>query len=70
MCYPADGHKPYIEAVWEAFGGDVDFAQIIKEYGPGDESGSKQAHRRYSPGTVPYCTSCCGEHSIANQCAL
>ena len=36
----------------EAFGGDVDYAMIVKEYGPGDEGGSQQAHRRYSPGTV------------------
>ena len=48
----SDGHKPYLIAVEEAFGGDVDYAMIVKEYGPGDESGSKQAHRRYSPGTV------------------
>ena len=44
----SDGHKPYLEA----FGGDVDYAMIIKEYGPGGDSDSKQAHRRYSPGTV------------------
>ena len=38
-----DGLKAYREAVWEAFGGDVDFAQIIKEYGKdGDD-------RKYSP---------------------
>ena len=48
----SDGHKPYLIAVEEAFGGDVDYAMIVKEYGPGDESGSQQAHRRYSPGTV------------------
>ena len=48
----SDGHKPYLIAVEEAFGGDVGYAMIMKEYGPGDESGSKQAHRRYSPGTV------------------
>ena len=49
----SDGHKPYVIAVEEAFGGDVDYAMLIKEYGPGDDAdGSKQAHRRYSPGTV------------------
>ena len=47
----SDGHKPYLIAVEEAFGGDVNYAMLIKEYGPGDDDG-KQAHRRYSPGTV------------------
>ena len=40
-----DGLKAYREAVWEAFGGDVDFAQIIKEYCK-DETGDE---RKYSP---------------------
>jgi IS1 family transposase len=40
-----DGHKPYLEAVEEAFGGDIDFAQLIKIYGT---SGDTQT--RYSPG--------------------
>ena len=49
----SNGHKPYLIAVEEAFGGDVDYAMIIKEYGnPADDDGSKQAHRRYSPGIV------------------
>jgi IS1 family transposase len=29
-----DGHKAYLEAVEGAFGGDVDYAQVIKTYGP------------------------------------
>jgi IS1 family transposase len=40
-----DGHRPYLEAVEEAFGGDIDFAQLIKIYG---SSGDTQT--RYSPG--------------------
>ena len=40
-----DGLKAYREAVWEAFGGDVDFAQIIKEYGK-DPAADE---RKYSP---------------------
>jgi len=40
-----DGLKVYREAVWEAFGGEVDFAQIIKEYGK-DPAGDD---RKYSP---------------------
>lgn len=39
-----DGHRPYLEAVEGAFGGDVDFAMLIKIYGV-QEGGEK----RYSP---------------------
>ena len=46
-----DRLRTYKEAVEGAFGGDVDFAQVIKEYGklPGEDN-----ERRYSP---PVCTS-------------
>ena len=40
-----DGHKPYLEAVEGAFGRDVDYAMLVKQYGPG----STQDQRRYSP---------------------
>ena len=40
-----DGLKAYVGAIENAFGGDVDYAQIIKVYGT--ESGSD--NRRYSP---------------------
>ena len=40
-----DGLKAYRETVWEAFGGDVDFAQIIKTYGKDGEADE----RKYSP---------------------
>ncbi len=43
-----DGLKAYREAVWEAFGPDVDFAQIIKEYCKADGIDNE---RRYSPAT-------------------
>lgn len=45
-----DGLSAYVGAVEDAFGGDVDSAQVIKEYGkePGDDN-----ERRYSP---PVCT--------------
>jgi len=33
-----DGHKAYLEAVEGAFGGDVDFAQLVKIYGATPES--------------------------------
>ena len=43
-----DGLKAYREAVDEAVGGDVDFAQIIKTYGKAEEIDNE---RRYSPAT-------------------
>ena len=42
-----DGHKAYLEAVEGAFGGDVDYAMLIKLYG--DASGAKGHERKYSP---------------------
>ena len=41
-----DGNKAYLEAVEGAFGGDVDFAQLVKLYG---EAGNKGPERKYSP---------------------
>jgi IS1 family transposase len=45
-----DGHKPYLSAVEDAFGADIDYATLTKLYGadPADE-------RRYSP---PICLGC------------
>lgn len=40
-----DGHKPYLEAVEGAFGCDIDYAMLVKHYGPG----STTDQRRYSP---------------------
>ncbi|WP_339715975.1 IS1 family transposase, partial [uncultured Sneathiella sp.] len=42
-----DGHKAYLEAVEGAFGGDVDYAQLIKIYG--GPSGNKGHEKKYSP---------------------
>lgn len=42
-----DGHKAYLEAVEGAFGGDVDFAQLVKLYG--ESADGKRAERKYSP---------------------
>jgi len=39
-----DGHKPYLQAVEDAFGADIDYAMLIKLYGQ-DPEGEK----RYSP---------------------
>lgn len=41
----SDGHKPYLEAVEGAFGGDIDYAVIQKIYGTAPEA----ARGRYSP---------------------
>jgi IS1 family transposase len=40
-----DGHKAYLTAVQEAFGEEVDFAQLVKLYGPAPDDEA----RRYSP---------------------
>jgi IS1 family transposase len=39
-----DGHCPYLEAIEGAFGGDVDYAMLVKHYGAAPEG-----QRRYSP---------------------
>ena len=39
-----DGLKAYREATWEAFGGDVDFAQIIKQFGKDGEADERKAN--------------------------
>ena len=41
-----DGHKAYLEAVEGAFGGDVDYAQLVKIYG---SQGGNSPEKRYSP---------------------
>lgn len=41
----SDGHKAYLEAVEGAFGGDIDYAMLIKLYGNAPEA----AKGRYSP---------------------
>lgn len=39
-----DGHKPYLQAVEDAFGDDIDYAQLVKIYGEGPKT-----EARYSP---------------------
>ena len=41
-----DGHKAYLEAVEGAFGGDIDYAMLVKLYG---DLGGRTAERKYSP---------------------
>ena len=47
-----DGHGAYLQAVVGAFGIDVDYAQLIKIYGPTPDTVGPE--RKYSPGE------CCG----------
>jgi IS1 family transposase len=42
-----DGHRAYLLAVPGAFGGEVDYAQLIKVYG--SDANPKKPERRYSP---------------------
>jgi IS1 family transposase len=46
----SDGHRAYFDAVEDTFGADVDYAQVIKIFGP-----AKTVLGRYSP---PACTGC------------
>jgi IS1 family transposase len=45
-----DGHKAYLNAVEDAFGGDIDYAQLHKVYGA-----SSETFARYSPGKCIGC---------------
>jgi IS1 family transposase len=47
-----DGHRPYLEAVEDAFGGDIDYAMLVKHYGAAPEG----AQVRYSPAEVISCS--------------
>jgi hypothetical protein len=49
-----DGHRPYLSAVEEAFGADVDYAMLIKLY-----KGGVQDETKYSP------AECLGAHKEA-----
>lgn len=40
-----DGHKVYLKAVENAFGGGIDYAMLMKQYGEGPQS----PERKYSP---------------------
>jgi len=41
----SDGHRPYLEAVESAFGTEIDYAMLVKLYGPDPA----ESERRYSP---------------------
>jgi IS1 family transposase len=40
----SDGHRAYLEAIEGAFGSDIDYAMLVKIYGP-----SGEGEKRYSP---------------------
>ncbi|TIQ62018.1 MAG: hypothetical protein E5X41_30210 [Mesorhizobium sp.] len=42
-----DGHRAYLNAVEEAFGADIDYAMLVKQYG--EPESNKSPDRRYSP---------------------
>jgi hypothetical protein len=39
----SDGHKPYLEAIEGAFGGDIDYAVLVKIYCPSPEGRRRSA---------------------------
>jgi hypothetical protein len=47
-----DGHRMYLEAVEAGFGGEVDYAMLVKHYG--NPPSNQNPETRYSPGE------CCG----------
>jgi IS1 family transposase len=51
-----DAHRPYFTAVEDAFGGEVDYAQLVKLYGSTGE-GRKSGGAKYSPAV------CIGSHA-------
>ena len=71
-----DGHKAYLEAVESAFGADVDYAKLMKQYsdtsgkssekryGPADCTGIKKRRVEGSLVTNGECTSHIGRHNL------
>jgi len=47
----SDGHKAYLSAVEDAFGGDIDYATLTKLYG----ADKKDTEARYSPNKIVGC---------------
>jgi IS1 family transposase len=48
----SDGHKAYLSAVEDAFGGEIDYAMLVKLYGAAPE---ESIEHRYSPSEVTGC---------------
>jgi IS1 family transposase len=47
-----DGHRPYLKAVENHFGMDIDYAMLVKLYGEDVSAKRGSPERRYSPGQV------------------
>jgi len=47
-----DGHHAYLDAVEDAFGGDIDYAMLVKLYGDDRSAARRSPERRYSPSQV------------------
>ena len=47
----SDGLRAYLPAVEDAFGADIDFAQLVKLYGPTKDTDEATTAARYSPPT-------------------
>src|ERR1022692_836262 len=58
-----DGHKPYLDAVEDAFGSDIDYAMLVKLYGA-----DQTEEKRYSPAVCIGCkkTAIMGEPDAAH----
>ena len=50
MQLTTDGHRPYLAAVEDAFGEDIDYAMLVKVYGADNNS-----EKRYSPAVCLGC---------------
>ena len=59
MQLTTDGHNAYLNTVGGAFGLDVDYAQLVKLYGPTADGQPNSAERKYSPGQ------CLGARKVA-----
>ena len=42
----SDGHKPYLAAVEETFGTEIDYGMLVKEYGGNGSDGNSERERR------------------------
>ena len=69
-----DGHAAYLEAVEGAFGGDVDYAQLIKIYGKDEESGDVVRTEKVlvsgAPNMEAVCTSFVERSNLSTRMAV
>ncbi|NOX59115.1 MAG: IS1 family transposase, partial [Planctomycetes bacterium] len=46
----SDGHSPYLNAIYDVFENDIDYAMLVKTYG--QDGNRNRPETRYSPGKV------------------